>query len=71
MSCGRPGDRGVKVEMIVYKGYGHSIASPIHARRDAAQPGLVQSLYLGRSVPDFTSPEVPKTEDKPKDSTGN
>ena len=42
-------DRGVPVEMVVYKGFGHGITKPkASARGDAAQPRLVQSLHLGR-----------------------
>ena len=44
-------DRGVKVEMVVYKGFGHRHhETKIDARRDAAQSVLVQSLHLGRSA---------------------
>ncbi len=42
-------DRGVPVEMVVYKGFGHGITKPKSpARRHAAQPRLVQSLHLRR-----------------------
>ena len=44
-------DRGVKVEMVVYKGFGHRHhETEIDAGRDAAQSVLVQSLHLGRSA---------------------
>ncbi|MCK7483613.1 MAG: prolyl oligopeptidase family serine peptidase [Candidatus Moduliflexus flocculans] len=42
-------DRGVPVEMVVYKGFGHGITKPkAHAGGDGAQPGLVQPLHLRR-----------------------
>ena len=42
-------DRGVPVEMVVYKGYGHGISeAEVAEGRDAAQPGLVRPLHLRR-----------------------
>ena len=42
-------DRGVKVEMVVYKGFGHGITKPKASRAvHAAQPGVVQPLHLRR-----------------------
>ena len=50
-------DRGVKVEMVVYKGYGHGITKPRSvARGRPAQPRLVQPLYLERSDAEFRQP---------------
>jgi dipeptidyl aminopeptidase/acylaminoacyl peptidase len=47
-------DRGVPVEMIVYKGYGHGITKPKSQRAgDAAQSGVVQSLHLRRGEAGF------------------
>jgi dipeptidyl aminopeptidase/acylaminoacyl peptidase len=54
-------DRGVKVEMIVYKGYGHGITKP-RSQRAVMQHNLAWfNHYLwGDPLPDFANPEVPK-----------
>jgi dipeptidyl aminopeptidase/acylaminoacyl peptidase len=54
-------DRGVKVEMIVYKGFGHGITTP-RAQRAVMQHNLAWfNHYLwGDPLPDFANPEVPK-----------
>ncbi|MBI3472478.1 MAG: S9 family peptidase [Candidatus Solibacter usitatus] len=54
-------DRGVKVEMVVYKGYGHGITKP-KSMRAVMQHNLAWfNHYLwGDPRPDFTAPDVPK-----------
>jgi dipeptidyl aminopeptidase/acylaminoacyl peptidase len=56
-------DRSVKVEMIVYKGYGHGITKP-RSQRAVMQHNLAWfSHYLwGDPLPDFANPDVPKAE---------
>jgi dipeptidyl aminopeptidase/acylaminoacyl peptidase len=56
-------DRGGKVEMIVYKGYGHGITKP-RSQRAVMQHNLAWfNHYLwGDPRPDFANPEVPKAE---------
>jgi dipeptidyl aminopeptidase/acylaminoacyl peptidase len=56
-------DRGVKVEMIVYKGFGHGINKP-RSQRAVMQHNLAWfNHYLwGDPLPDFANPEVPKAE---------
>ena len=53
-------DRGLPVEMIVYKGFGHGISKP-RAMRAVMQHNLTWfNHYLwGDPKPDFTTPEVP------------
>ena len=64
-------DRGVKVEMIVYKGYGHGITKPKSMRAVMEHNLRWFNHYIwGDPLPDFTHPEVPKGEEKPKDSPG-
>ncbi len=60
-------DRGVKVEMIVYKGYGHGITKP-KSMRAVMQHNLAwfNHYILGDPPPDFTKPELPKKESKEK-----
>jgi dipeptidyl aminopeptidase/acylaminoacyl peptidase len=69
----RPGleDRGVKVEMVVYKGFGHGITKP------KSMPAVKQHnlawfnhFIWGDPLPDFTAPDLPKkeTKDEKKDS---
>ncbi len=54
-------DRGVKVEMIVYKGFSHVITRP-RSQRAVMQHNLAWfNHYLwGDPLPDFANPEVPK-----------
>jgi dipeptidyl aminopeptidase/acylaminoacyl peptidase len=56
-------DRGVKAEMVVYKGYGHGITKP-RSQRAVMQHNLAWfNHYLwGDPLPDFANPKVPKAE---------
>jgi dipeptidyl aminopeptidase/acylaminoacyl peptidase len=56
-------DRGAKVEMIVYKGYGHGITKP-RSQRAVMQHNLAwfNHYIWGDPLPDFANPEVPKAE---------
>jgi len=56
-------DRGAKVEMIVYKGFGHGITKP-RSQRAVMQHNLTWfNHYLWDDpLPDFANPEVPKGE---------
>jgi dipeptidyl aminopeptidase/acylaminoacyl peptidase len=58
-------DRGVPVEMIVYKGYGHGITKP-KSMRAVMQHNLAWfNHYLwGDPLPNFSKPELPKKETK-------
>jgi dipeptidyl aminopeptidase/acylaminoacyl peptidase len=58
-------DRGVKVEMVVYKGFGHGITKP-KSMRAVMQHNLAwfNHYIWGDPLPDFTAPEVPKKETK-------
>ncbi|MGE5359686.1 MAG: S9 family peptidase [Bacteroidales bacterium] len=60
-------DRGVKVEMVVYKGFGHGVTKP-KASRAVMQHNLAwfNHYIFGDPLPDFSAPEVPKkTEPQP------
>jgi len=58
-------DRGVKVEMIVYSGYGHGITKPKSARAVMQHNLAWFNHYLwGDPLPDFTKPEVPSKDQK-------
>jgi dipeptidyl aminopeptidase/acylaminoacyl peptidase len=61
-------DRGVKVEMIVYKGFGHGITKP-KAHRAVMQHNLgwFNHYIWNDPLPDFTGPELPKKENKEAD----
>jgi dipeptidyl aminopeptidase/acylaminoacyl peptidase len=61
-------DRGVPVEMIVYKGFGHGINKPKEARA-VMQHNLewFNHHLWGDPKPDFVTPKVPKAEEKKKD----
>jgi dipeptidyl aminopeptidase/acylaminoacyl peptidase len=61
-------DKGVKVEMIVYKGFGHGISKP-RAQRAVMQHNLAWfNHYIWNDpAPDFTNPELPKKESKEAD----
>jgi dipeptidyl aminopeptidase/acylaminoacyl peptidase len=61
-------DRGVKVELIVYKGYGHGINKP-KSMRAVMQHNLAWfNHYLwGDPLPDFSKPDLPKKEIKEDD----
>lgn len=60
-------DRGVPVEMIVYKGYGHGITKP-KSMRAVMQHNLswFNHYIFGEAKPDFAKPDLPKKEDPPK-----
>jgi dipeptidyl aminopeptidase/acylaminoacyl peptidase len=59
-------DRGVKVEMIVYKGFGHGISKPRAMRAVMLHNRDWFNHYLwGDPLPDFANPDVPKKEKKP------
>ncbi len=58
-------DRGVPVEMIVYKGFGHGITKPKEAKAVLEHNLLWFNHYLfGDAKPDFTKPELAKEEKK-------
>jgi dipeptidyl aminopeptidase/acylaminoacyl peptidase len=61
-------DKGVKVEMIVYKGFGHGINKP-RAQRAVMQHNLAWfNHYLWNDPwPDFASPALPKKEERASD----
>jgi dipeptidyl aminopeptidase/acylaminoacyl peptidase len=61
-------DRGVKVEMVVYKGFGHGITKP-KSQRAVMQHNLAwfNHYIWGDPLPDFTAPEVPKKDEKKAD----
>src|SRR5437773_772944 len=63
-------DRGVKVEMVVYKGFGHGITKP-KSMRAVMQHNLswFNHFIWGDPLPDFTAPEVPKKETKDEKKT--
>lgn len=58
-------DRGVPVEMVVYKGYGHGITKP-KSMRAVMQHNLTwfNHYIFGDPKPDFAKPELPKKDDK-------
>ena len=62
-------DKGVKVEMIVYKGFGHGITKP-KSQRAVMQHNLgwFNHYIWGDPLPDFTSPELPKKEKRDVDT---
>jgi dipeptidyl aminopeptidase/acylaminoacyl peptidase len=56
-------DRGVKVEMVVYKGYGHGITKPKSMRAVMQHNlGWFNHYIFGEPLPDFSKPELPKKE---------
>ncbi len=58
-------NRGVKVEMVVYKGYGHGITKQ-KSMRAVMQHNLswFGHYIWGDPMPDFTAPDMPKKETK-------
>ena len=61
-------DRGVPVTMIVYKGFGHGINKPKSQRAVMSHNLAWFNHYIfGDALPDFSRPDVPKSEDKDKD----
>jgi dipeptidyl aminopeptidase/acylaminoacyl peptidase len=65
-------DRGVPVEMIVYKGYGHGITKP-KSMRAVMQHNLAwfNHYIFGDKPPEFAKPELPKKESKDDKAAGN
>jgi dipeptidyl aminopeptidase/acylaminoacyl peptidase len=65
-------DRGVPVEMIVYKGYGHGITKP-KSMRAVMQHNLAwfNHYIFGDAKPEFAKPELPKKESKDEKIAGN
>lgn len=60
-------DRGVPVEMVVYKGYGHGITKPKSMRAVMQHNlGWFNHYIFGEPLPDFSKPDLPKKEDKEK-----
>jgi dipeptidyl aminopeptidase/acylaminoacyl peptidase len=61
-------DKGVKVEMIVYKGFGHGINKP-KSQRAVIQHNLgwFNHYIWNDPLPDFTNPSLPKKETKEPD----
>lgn len=60
-------DRGVPVEMIVYKGYGHGITKPKSMRAVMLHNlGWFNHYIFGEAKPDFTKPDLPKKEEEKK-----
>ena len=54
-------DRGVPMEMIVYKGYGHGITKPKSIRAVMQHNLAWFNLDIwGDAAPDFVRPEIPK-----------
>jgi dipeptidyl aminopeptidase/acylaminoacyl peptidase len=66
-------DRGVKVEMVVYKGFGHGITKPKSMRAVMQHNVDWFNHYIwGDPLPDFTNPVLPKKEkDERKAAAGN
>ncbi|MBL0157790.1 MAG: S9 family peptidase [Bryobacterales bacterium] len=58
-------DRGVPVEMVVYKGFGHGVTKP-KARRAVLEHNLLwfNHYIWGDPKPDFVNPVVPKKAEK-------
>jgi dipeptidyl aminopeptidase/acylaminoacyl peptidase len=61
-------DKGVKVEMIVYKGFGHGITKP-KSQRAVMQHNLAwfNHYIFNDPLPDFANPSLPKKESKEVD----
>jgi len=61
-------DRGVPVEMVVYKGFGHGINKP-KAMRAVMTHNLAwfNHYIFGDPKPDLAHPDVPKKDSKDKD----
>jgi dipeptidyl aminopeptidase/acylaminoacyl peptidase len=62
-------DRGVPVEMVVYKGFGHGISKPREMRAVMLHNlGWFNHYIFGEPKPDFAKPELPKkSEDDDKE----
>lgn len=64
-------DRGVPVEMVVYKGYGHGITKPKSMRAVMLHNlGWFNHYLFGEAKPDFAKPDLPKKEE-PAKAVGN
>ena len=65
-------DRGVRVEMVVYKGYGHGITKP-KSMRAVMQHNLAwfNHYIFGDPLPDFAKPDVPKKDENMEKAAGN
>jgi predicted esterase len=67
-------DRGVKVEMIVYKGFGHGITKP-RAMRAVMEHNLrwFNHYIFGDPLPDFSQPDLPnkKPAEEARKEAGN
>src|ERR1051326_8682694 len=65
-------NRGVKVEMVVYKGFGHPITKP-KSMRAVMQHNLswFNHYIWGDPMPDFTAPPVPSKKPKDAKADGN
>lgn len=60
-------DRGVPVEMVVYKGYGHGITKPKSMRAVMMHNLAWFNHYIfGDAMPDLSKPEIPKKADENK-----
>ena len=60
-------DRGVPVEMVVYKGFGHGITKPKSMRAVMKHNlGWFNHYIFGDPPPDLSHPDVPKKD--PKDA---
>jgi dipeptidyl aminopeptidase/acylaminoacyl peptidase len=63
-------DRGVKVEMVVYKGFGHGITKPRSVRAVAQHNLAWFNHYIWNDpLPDFANPIVPKKAKSDDDSS--
>lgn len=60
-------NRGVPVEMVVYKGYGHGITKPKSMRAVMMHNLAWFNHYIfGDPLPDFSKPEIPKKTEETK-----
>ena len=58
-------DRGVKVEMVVYQGYGHGITKPKSMRAVMEHNfGWFNHYIWGEALPDSINPLLPKKDEK-------
>jgi dipeptidyl aminopeptidase/acylaminoacyl peptidase len=63
-------DRGVKVEMVVYKGHGHPITKPRSVRAVLQHNLAWFNHYIWNDpLPDFSNPDVPKREKSADESS--
>lgn len=65
-------DRGVPVEMVIYKGFGHPITKPKSMRAVMFHNLTWFNHYIfDEPLPDFSKPEIPKKAEEAKDSVKN